>query len=194
MWPTDWDRFPLARSSAELRTIANAGDQLDWISHEEERSTGTIDRRDSGRESRGSRMTRPASPSADSRALIGHICRLAGRGPLVSVLICDDRPEVRRNLADMLRPLAELVSITGVSDGFALVDAHQAEPADLVLIGFHDLGGGAELAMSLILGMDPSVFIIMVGAVDDAELLVNAYARGARGLLLWDSEPPATRP
>jgi hypothetical protein len=34
--------------------------------------------------------------------------------------------------------------------------------------------------------MDPSAVIIIVGSVDDAEMLVNAFIRGARGLLLWD--------
>ena len=56
----------------------------------------------------------------------------------------------------------------------------------MVLIGFHDLGGGAEQAMSLILRVDPAVVIVIVGSVADAELLVNAYVRGARGMLLWD--------
>jgi DNA-binding NarL/FixJ family response regulator len=131
--------------------------------------------------------------AADSRALIVDICLLAGRGPVASVLICDDRPEVRLNLTNMLRPLPALVSITGVSDGFALFDAHTAAPADLILIGFHKHGSGAEHAMSLILGMDPSAVVIIVGSVDDAELLVNAYVRGARGLLLWDCASPAAR-
>ena len=98
----------------------------------------------------------------------------------------DDRPEVRLHLTDMLRPLPALLSTIAVSDGFALVDAHHAEPADVILIGFHDLGGSAEQAMSLMLGMDPSAVIIIVGSVDDAELLMNACVRGARGLVLWD--------
>jgi len=93
----------------------------------------------------------------------------------------------------MLRPLPALVSIGGVSDGFALVDSHHALLADLILIGFHELGGVAEQAMSLILGMDPAAVIIVVGSVADAELLVNAYVRGARGMLLWDPEPPPSR-
>jgi len=86
----------------------------------------------------------------------------------------------------MLRPLPALVSIAGFSDGFALVDAHHARPADLILIGFHELGTDAEQAMSLILGIDPAAVIVVVGSVVDAELLVNAYVRGARGMLLWD--------
>jgi len=131
-------------------------------------------------------LTRQPSTAADSRALIVDICLLAGVGPVTSVLICDDRPEVRQNLADMLRPLPALVSIGGVSDGFALVDSHHALLADLILIGFHELGGVAEEAMSLILGIDPAAVIIVVGSVADAELLVNAYVRGARGMLLWD--------
>jgi len=130
--------------------------------------------------------TRNSADAADSRGLFVDICQLAGRGPVTSVLICDDRPAVRLNLTDMLRPLPALLSITAVSDGFALVDAHHAEPADVILIGFHDLGDTAGHAMSLILGMDPSAIVIMVGSVYDTELVVNAYVRGARGLLLWD--------
>jgi len=139
---------------------------------------------DSGRANRSSDKRR--NSAADSRALIVDICQLAGLGPVTSVLICDDRPKIRLNLTDMLRPLPALLRTTEVRDGFALVDAHHAEPADIILIGFHDLGGCAEQAMSLILGMDPSAVIIIVGSVDDAELLVNASIRGARGLLLWD--------
>jgi hypothetical protein len=48
----------------------------------------------------------------------------------------------------------------------------------------------AEQAMGLILGIDPSVVIIVVGSVDDTHLLAMAYVRGRRGLLLWDSQSP----
>jgi len=141
---------------------------------------------DSWREFDGSDKRANSLNAADSRNLIVDICLLAGRGPVTSVLVCDDRPAVRLALTEMLRPLPALLNTTGVSNGFALVDAHLAEPADLILIGFHDLGGSAQQAMSLILGMDPSVVIIIVGSVNDAELLVTAYVRGAHGLLLWD--------
>jgi DNA-binding NarL/FixJ family response regulator len=107
-------------------------------------------------------------------------------------MICDDRPAAREGLADLLRPLPSLLATRCVSDGFAVVDALAAAPADLVLIGVHaDSDIGPE-AVGLVLGMHSSTVIIVVGAVGDIDVLVPAYASGARGMLLWEP-PPAPR-
>ena len=131
-------------------------------------------------------------PPADGcRAILVGICVLAGFGPPTSVLICDDRPAAQEGLAELLRPLPSLFAIRCVSDGFAVVDALAAAPADLVLIGVHaDSDIGPE-AISLVLGMNASTVIIVVGGVGDIDVLVPAYAAGARGMLLWDA--PASR-
>jgi DNA-binding NarL/FixJ family response regulator len=108
---------------------------------------------------------------------------------VTSVLICDDRPAVRRGLSDMLRPLRPVVESRCVSDGFALLDAYAAQPAEPVLIGIHPAAGaGAEAADLLLLGMYPTSAVIIVGSIADVGLLAAAYARGAQGLLFWDPD------
>ena len=75
--------------------------------------------------------------AAVARALVTKICLLTGRGPVTTVLICDDRATAAQGLAEMLLPLPSLVDTTWVMDGFALVDAYARRPVDLVLIGVH---------------------------------------------------------
>jgi DNA-binding NarL/FixJ family response regulator len=124
------------------------------------------------------------------RAIILGICAFAGHGPLRSVLICDDRPAARRAVAELLRPLPSLPAIRCVSDAFAAVDALAAEPVDLVLIGVHPASRMGPQAIGLVLGMYPSTVIIVVGSADDIDVLAPAYARGARGMLLWETPTP----
>jgi hypothetical protein len=71
-------------------------------------------------------------------------------------------------------------------DGFALVDAYAANPADLVLVGVDSGDTDGDGAIGLLLGMTPSAVIIVVGSVVDLQPLATAYVRGARGLLLWN--------
>lgn len=119
------------------------------------------------------------------RAVLTDIWMVAGTGPVRSVLICDDRPPILRGLFDMLRPPPALVDIVGVADGFALVDAFTARPADLVLIGIHRANNTGAEATSLLLGMHPAAVIIVVGSPTDIDVLAAAYIRGACGLLPW---------
>ncbi|MGS0688043.1 hypothetical protein ACVBEQ_23280 [Nakamurella sp. GG22] len=126
--------------------------------------------------------------AAAARALLTGICLIANNGPVTSVMIYDNRPNAARGLSEMLRPLPLLVDISVVRDGFALVDAYAARPADLVLIGVD--GGntdGAE-ATDLLLGMNPSAVVVIVGSIRDVKHLAAAYVRGARGLLLLEAD------
>jgi DNA-binding NarL/FixJ family response regulator len=79
-----------------------------------------------------------------------------------------------------------------VPDGFALVDAVTAKPADLVLIGIHRATSCGAEATTLLLGMHPTTVIIVFGSPRELDVLAAAYVRGARGLLTWDPEqsPP----
>ncbi len=116
---------------------------------------------------------------------------MANGGPVTSVLICDDRLTVAHGLSEMLRSLPSLVDVGCVQDGFALVDAYTAKPADMVLIGVDNGDADGDEAVGLLLGMNPLAVIIVVGSVVDLQSLAATYVRGARGLLLWepDQEP-----
>jgi DNA-binding NarL/FixJ family response regulator len=139
-------------------------------------------------------MHRHDSTTATSaRALLTEICLVANGGPVTSVLICDDRLTVTQGLSKMLRPLPSLLDVAWVRDGFALVDAYAGKPADLVLVGVDSGTTDGDQAIGLLLGMNPSAVIIVVGSVVDLQTLATAYVRGARGLLLWEPDP-TTRP
>jgi DNA-binding NarL/FixJ family response regulator len=108
---------------------------------------------------------------------------------LTSVLICDDRTDVRRGFAEKVGQ-PEFRSgpgeIVGVADGFALLQALEAHPDAAVLIAIHSGSSTGTQAHSMLLGRHPSAAPIIVGSADDIELLAEAYARGAGGLLLWE--------
>jgi len=112
-----------------------------------------------------------------------------GIDPTGSVLICDDRPATGRELSQTFRrflPSIVPVSAQLVADGFALVDAYQAAPADLVLIGIHTDSTAGIDAINLLLGLYPDAKTVVYGSVADVELLAAAYAQGAGGLLVWE--------
>jgi len=112
-----------------------------------------------------------------------------GSDPTSSVLICDDRPTVGLELSQTFRrflPSIAPVNASVVADGFALVDAFETTPADLVLIGIHAGTTAGIDAINLLLGIHPQARTVVYGGVADVEIIAAAYARGAGGLLVWE--------
>jgi len=128
--------------------------------------------------------------ASSGRALINLVRMVAGRGPIRSVVVCDDRPTVLVGLSDMLRPLPALVEIAWVTNGFELLDVVASRPVDLVLIGIHRASTLGAEAVSLLLGMKPTSVVIVFGSVGEIDLLAAAYIRGAQGLLTWGPDQP----
>jgi len=131
-------------------------------------------------------MTRAPLTAATARAVIVELCQLVANKPVTSVIICDPRVAAQHSLSKMLRPLPSLIEIACVSDGFSLVDAYSAQPADVVLVGIARSSDTGAQAVALQSAMHPASVIITVGAACDAGLLVAATIAGARGLLVWD--------
>jgi DNA-binding NarL/FixJ family response regulator len=112
--------------------------------------------------------------------------------PVTSVLICDDRPDIRRGLAERVGQgefFAVPVDVVGVGDGFALVQALDANPEAAVLIAIHAGSTVGNEAITMLQGRHPAVAPIIVGSVADIGLLAEAYARGPGGLMLWEPAP-----
>jgi len=100
-----------------------------------------------------------------------------GMGPTTSVLICDDRPTVGLELSQTFRvflPSIAPVTASVVADGFALVDAFEQTPADLVLIGIHADTTAGIAAINLRLGLHPRANTVVYGSGVDVELLAAA--------------------
>jgi CheY-like chemotaxis protein len=113
-----------------------------------------------------------------------------GKSPqLTSVLICDDRTDVRRGFAEQVgQPefLSGHGEIVGVADGFALLQALEVKPDASVLIAIHSGSSTGIQALTMLLGRHSSAAPIIVGSAADIGLLADAFARGAGGLLLWE--------
>jgi len=111
---------------------------------------------------------------------------LTGSGPVSSVLVCDDRPEVRDGLADVLTLLPGSPGIIYVSNGFALVEQYTRNPPDIVLVGIHRGSMTGAEAVTMLIKTHPDAPVIVFGVAEDSELLADVFVRGARGLVLWD--------
>ena len=106
--------------------------------------------------------------------------------PVESVLICDQRFNVRQALTRRMTAMPLINDINSVNDGFALLDAYADKPRALVLIGIHRHDAHGPEAMSLLLSMHPNALVIAFGSAADTGALVQAVSRGARGLMLWE--------
>lgn len=114
--------------------------------------------------------------------------------PMKTVLLCDPRPAVRTAVGWTLAGMPSDVEITCVADGFSLVDAYSAHPADMVLIGVRRGWPSGLEAVNLLLGLHPSAAVLVYGGTQDTESMCLAVARGARGLMLWDPDQLSARP
>ena len=76
--------------------------------------------------------------------------------------------------------------VDAVADGFAVVDAFTARPADLVLIGVHRGNPTGLQAVDLLMGVHPAAPVLAFGSPSDSALLIDAVAHGVRGVMMWD--------
>ena len=114
--------------------------------------------------------------------------------PMKTVLVCDPRPAVRTAVGWTLAGMPTDVEVSCVTDGFSLVDAYSAHPADLVLVGVRRGWASGTEAVNLLLGLHPTAAVVVYGSAQDIEPLTAAVTRGARGLMLWDPDQISARP
>ena len=116
--------------------------------------------------------------------------------PVHNILICDARPGIRQAVTRMARHIHTAANVDFVTDGYALLAAYAAKPADLVLIGLPPGTPDGTAAIKRLLNRHPLANVIAYGSVRDTALLTAAVAGGAHGFLLWtaDQWPPPPTP
>ena len=119
-------------------------------------------------------------PAADSTAQVSAVP--AGQ---LSVLICDDRPDVRRQLS-LVFQLRSQGPVESVGDGSELLNSYEARSPIQVMIGVHPGSTFGVEALDLLLARHPTASPVVYGSRRDVEFLASVYARGAAGLLLWE--------
>ncbi len=119
-------------------------------------------------------------PAADSPVPVSAVP--AGQ---LSVLICDDRPDVRRELSRVFQ-LRSQGPVESVGAGSDLLSTYETMSPIQVMIGVHPGSTFGVDALDLLLAQHPTALPVVYGSRRDVDFLASVYARGAAGLLLWE--------
>ena len=108
---------------------------------------------------------------------------------IVTVLVVDDHPVVRRGLSTFLANEPDMHVIgTAASGEEALTMAESMHPA-LVLMDLSMPGIGGIEATRRLVAMDPSVRVVMLTSFGGHERMVEALKAGAVGYVVKDTAP-----
>ncbi len=106
---------------------------------------------------------------------------------MTTVIICDDRRNVREGLTRVMTAVPGITRIDAVGSGEELLARYGRVPAGVVLIGTQRaVPSGVECTRRLV-GAHPQANVIVFGAPDDSGSIAAAIAGGARGYLRWDA-------
>jgi DNA-binding NarL/FixJ family response regulator len=109
---------------------------------------------------------------------------------VTTVLVCDDRRNVREGLTRVMAAVSGVQSIDCVAQGDELMSRYARQPVDLVLVGTQRAVAAGVVSTRRLVAAHPKVNVIVFGAPEDAGAIVAAIAGGARGYLRWDSSRP----
>ena len=105
---------------------------------------------------------------------------------MTTVLICDDRRQVRDGLTRVISRVTGVQRIE-LSEYGELVSRYARNRTDLVLVGTHRTAPMGLDAVRRLLLAQPRANVIAFGAPHDAANIAEAIAAGARGFLRWDT-------
>lgn len=106
---------------------------------------------------------------------------------MTTVIICDDRRNVREGLTRVMTAVPGVTRIDAVGTGDELLARYGRAPAEVVLIGTQRAVATGVEATRRLVGAHPQANVIVFGAPDDAGSIAAAIAGGARGYLRWDA-------
>jgi DNA-binding NarL/FixJ family response regulator len=107
-----------------------------------------------------------------------------------TVLICDDRRNVRDGLTRVLSAIPGLPDVESVAHGDELLARFARQPVDVVLVGTQRAVQTGIEATRRIVAAHPHVAVVVFGAPDDIGSIHAALTSGARAYLRWDAARP----
>lgn len=108
---------------------------------------------------------------------------------MTTVLICDDRIDVREGLTRALDKATGLVAIEQVEPS-DLLGRYRQLRIDLALVATQPSHTGSVDTIRTLLAARPHTNVIAFGTPDDIATVTAAIAAGASGFLRWDPPPP----
>ena len=108
---------------------------------------------------------------------------------MTAILICDDRHQVREELARVLSETtgAHRTECVGTEE---LITRYPRDPVGVVLVGIQPAVSRGEDAIRWLLRVHPEADVIVYGSPEDATAITSAIAGGAAGFLCWDASNP----
>jgi DNA-binding NarL/FixJ family response regulator len=107
---------------------------------------------------------------------------------MTTVLICDDRRQVRDGLTRVMSRVSGVQRIEHSEYG-ELLSRYSRHRMDLVLVGTHRAATMGVESIRQLVAAQPQANVIAFGAPHDVDNIAAAIASGARGFLRWDSVP-----
>jgi DNA-binding NarL/FixJ family response regulator len=108
---------------------------------------------------------------------------------MISVLLVDDHPVVRRGLSDLLRGVEDVVVVAAVEDGDEAAAAVLEHRPDVVLMDLSMPRMHGTQATREVLAVAPDTRVVVLSSFAEAEQVTAALEAGAVGYLLKDCEP-----
>jgi DNA-binding NarL/FixJ family response regulator len=107
-----------------------------------------------------------------------------------TVLICDDRRNVRDGLTRVLSAIPGLPDVESVAHGDELLARFARQPVDVVLVGTQRAVQTGIEAVRRLVAAHPHAAVVVFGAPDDIGSIHAAITSGARAYLRWDAARP----
>jgi DNA-binding NarL/FixJ family response regulator len=107
----------------------------------------------------------------------------------MQILIADDHPLFRVALRETLRVLLNDALIAEVATLPAAMDFLQSTSTDLVLLDLHMPGSAGLAGLSALRGSHPSVAVVIVSALADAQIMRRAITFGASAFIPKSAPP-----
>ncbi len=99
------------------------------------------------------------------------------------VLICDDQPDMRRALSEVVNALPDFEMVGEAADGFQLVEMLTSAAADVVIVDYKMPGGGPQLVQD-IRATNPTIKILVFTGHRDQTIHKAMLAAGADELIV----------
>ena len=101
----------------------------------------------------------------------------------MKVLVLEDHVLVREGLIGMVKEIEEGVSVVGVADANAAIAVLEGEDVDLMLLDLMLSGTKGQTLLPALRRRFPTVPVVVVSALDDANTVADVMALGASGFV-----------
>lgn len=114
---------------------------------------------------------------------------MSNDGKTIKIILADDHHLVRKGFRALLEEIPGIIVVGDAANGLELLELLQKIPADVVLLDIEMPGMGGIEACGKIQTQFVDTKVIMLTMRNDAEIVKQSVANGARGFLFKNTSP-----